>query len=358
MAGRRPRRALWFSIALATCLATCAPAPPASTPSSRAPAAAPATPGGPGSAAAQPAAAQSVAVVANPTPLPRRPVKIAHPSLALAQMPFLYGQDQGIFARYGLDTEGVSMTTAPAIAALVNGDIQYIYSGTTLLISAAKGLPIRTLLSSSRGPTLHFFARPEITGFAELRGKAVSVLSVGGLSREVTELVIEKHGVDPKDVQYIAAGSTPGQMEHLRQGIAVAATIAPPWPVAARREGYRQLANLGEEVPYPSGLFGSTTMRIADDPAEVKAMIRAILETNRLIRDESATAVDWIARRFEVDQEVAAESHELIVLIQNADGEVQREAVANYFRVQDEQTDLQTTRYARLWPLDGNKRIG
>ncbi len=277
--------------------------------------------------------------------MPRRTVKVAYPSLALAQMVFVYGEDVGLYARYGVDAEGLSMPTAPAMAALINGELQYIMSGTTLLLSPARGLPVRTFLQTSRGPALHFFARPEIDGFADLRGKAVSVLSAGGLSREITELIVEKHGVDPKELQYVAAGSSPGQMEHLRQGLAVAATIAPPWPLVARREGYRYLANIGAEIAYPAGLFATTTARLAGDPAEVKAMIHGTLDTIQLMRHEPAATIAWIARRFDVDQEVAAESYALILAIQNDDGDVLREAVATYFRVHNEQPELRDTRY-------------
>jgi ABC-type nitrate/sulfonate/bicarbonate transport system substrate-binding protein len=196
-----------------------------------------------------------------------------------------------------------------------------------------------------RGPTQHLFARPEIRGFADLRGKTVSTLSVGGLSREVTELVIEKNGVNPRDVEYIASGSAQGQMEHLRQGIAVAATISPPWPIAARREGFHMLANIGQEVPYPFSLFATTTTRLSQDHAEVQTIARATLETHRLMREDPATTIAWIVRRFEVDQDVAAESYQMVIEVQNDDGEVPRDAVATYFQVQDEQPELRDTRY-------------
>jgi ABC-type nitrate/sulfonate/bicarbonate transport system substrate-binding protein len=321
---------------LGACAAPSAPASPAaSAPTAAArPAAAPAAP-----------AETSAPAAAAVAPLPPRQVKIAYPSAALSQMEFMYAVDQGVYARHGVEVEGLIMTTAPAVAALINGDIQYVYSGSTLLLSAARGLPMRTFWQGSRGPTMHLFARPDITSFADLRGKTVSVLSPAGLSREVTELVIEKNGVNPRDVQYLASGTAPAQMEHLRQGLAVAASISPPWPVLARREGYHSLANVGQQVPYPFGLFATTTTRIADDPAEVKALIRGTIETHRLLRDDPATAIDWIARRFDVDQEIAAESYTLVIEVQNVGGEVPRDAVANYFRVQQEATDLREPRY-------------
>ena len=154
-----------------------------------------------------------------------------------------------------------------------------------------------------------------------------------------------RRGVDPKDVQYLAAGSTPAQMEQLRQGTAVAATISPPWPIAARRDGYRELSNIGQEIEYPFGLIGTTMARLAEDPAEVRALLHATLETQRLIRNEPGAATAWIARRFGVDQAVAAESYALELQVQNDKGEVLRDGVATYFRIQTEQPELRDVRY-------------
>lgn len=327
--------ATWLVAAL-WLVAACAPAAtPSSAPSAPPTGAAP-TP--------VPAAGTVTAAGSAPTPLPRRHVKIAYPSASLAQMEFMYADDHGFYERHGVDVEALIMGTAPAVAALVNGDIQYIYSGSTPLLSAARGLPVRTFFQGSRGPNLHLFAHPSIASFADLRGKTVSVLTAGGLNREVTELVIHKHGVDPREVQFVASGTTSAQMEHLRQGIVVAATISPPWPLVARQEGYRQLAIIGQEIEYPFGLFATTTQRLAEAPAEVKALIRGTLEAQRSMRDEPDSAIAWIQRRFEVDHDVAAESYELIMALQNPTGEVLREGVANFFRAQTDQPELRNVR--------------
>ena len=134
-------------------------------------------------------------------------------------------------------------------------------------------------------------------------------------------------------------------MEHLRQGLDVAATISPPWPLMVRREGFHMLANIGEEIQYPFGLFATTTTRLNQDLTEVAAMTRATLATHPRMWQDPATIIAWIARRYEVDQEVATDSYQMVIRIQNDDGEVLREGVANYFRVQEEQPELRDVRY-------------
>jgi ABC-type nitrate/sulfonate/bicarbonate transport system substrate-binding protein len=161
----------------------------------------------------------------------------------------------------------------------------------------------------------------------------------------VTQLVLEKHGLAPGDVQLLPAGSAAAQMELLRQGLAAATLISPPWPVIARREGYRLLSNTGKEVSYPFGIMATSAARVSDDPAEVKAVIRAMLDANRLIRADRDAVVAWIARRFDIDADAAAESYDLVLETQNDDGAIPPEGVANYFRVQQDEPDLREVRY-------------
>jgi ABC-type nitrate/sulfonate/bicarbonate transport system substrate-binding protein len=327
----------WLPLVLAALVVACAPGPAPPKPGSVPAPASPVVAGGAERRAAEPGG--------SPTPLPRRHVKVAYPSASLAQMDFMYAEDAGIYTRYGLDIEGVLILPTPASAALVNDELQYINASSTLLMMAAKGLPIRSFLQGWRGPTLELYARPEITSFADLRGKTVITLTPAGLTKEVTLLLIEKHGVNPREVEYVAAGTTPAQMEQLRQGVGVATPLPAPWTIVAQREGYRRLANIGAEIPYPFGLFATTTARLGQEPAEVQAMIRGTLDAHRLLREERADVIAWIARRFEVEPEVAAESYELLVPLLNEGGEVPRDAVANYFGAQEEQPELRNTRY-------------
>jgi ABC-type nitrate/sulfonate/bicarbonate transport system substrate-binding protein len=308
--------------------------PAAVAPTAAAPAAAsPSASGGPATAAAQ------------PTPLARRTVLTAYPAVSLSAMSYMYAEEQGLYARYGVDAQSAGMVPQAALAALLNGEVQYLFYGSSLLLYAARGLPVRPFLQASTGPSLMLFARPEIADFPDLRGKAVSVLSAAGLSGEVTQLVLEKHGLNPRDVQLLPAGSAAAQMEQLRQGLAAATLISPPWPITARREGFRLLSNTGREVSYPFGIMATHTARATDDPAEVKAVIRATLDASRLIRAERDAAIAWIARKFAVEPDVAAESYDMVLETQNDNGEIPREGVANYFRVQDEDPGLRDVRY-------------
>jgi ABC-type nitrate/sulfonate/bicarbonate transport system substrate-binding protein len=333
----------WLPLALVSLVMACtsggAPAAPAA-PAGPAP-----PPRGVGAGAAERPAGEPRP---NATPLPHRRVKIAYPSNSLSQMDFMYAVDAGMYARHGVEVEGAILPTAAAIAALLNDDVQYVYAAASLLMTSAKGLPVRSFWQSFRGPTLDLYVQPDIMDYADLRGKTVATLTPGGLVREVTMLLMEKHGLNPREVQYIAGGTDAAQLELLRQGMVAGSTFSAPWPVMARREGFRRLARMGEEIPYPFGVFATTTARLAAEPAEAKAIIRGTLDTQRALREDRASVIAWIARHFEVDADMAAESYELTIPFLNDGGEIPREAVANYFRAQEDQPELRDTRYEDL----------
>src|SRR5437773_333785 len=87
----------------------------------------------------------------------------------------------------------VACAPTPAPGAMINDELQYVYAASTMLLMAAKGLPIRSFMQSFRGPTLELYARPEIADFPDLRGKTLVTLTPAGLTREVTRLVLENH---------------------------------------------------------------------------------------------------------------------------------------------------------------------
>jgi ABC-type nitrate/sulfonate/bicarbonate transport system substrate-binding protein len=325
----------WLPAVVAVMIGACAPAQAPGAP------AAPAKPVATSSAPERPAAGTGT----QPTPLTQRHVKVAYPSTSLAQMDFMYAQELGIYARYGLDVEGAVVLPTPAAAAMANDEVDYVYAASTLLLMGAKGLPVRSFMQSWRGPTLELYTRPEIAGYADLRGKVITTLTPGGLTPEVTKLVLQKYGVDPREVQWIASGSDAASIELLRQGVAAATALSLPWPIVAEREGYHRLARLGIEVPYPFGLFATTPARLAAAPGEVKTLIRATLEAQRAMRADSAGVSAWIAQRFEVEPDVARESYELLMPLLNETGEVPRDAVATFFRGQTDEPAVRDTRY-------------
>src|SRR5437763_1974701 len=84
---------------------------------------------------------------------------------------------------------------APApvsIAGMVNGDLDYSMSLGSLARAAAKGLPVRVLEESGTAPQLYLVARPDIRTMADLRGKVLSPVSMGGTNSQTAIMLLRK----------------------------------------------------------------------------------------------------------------------------------------------------------------------
>ena len=136
------------------------------------------------------------------------------PRLALAQtkitvgvaamsprtIPLLIAQEQGLFAKHGIEAGIVLIKGAPTlVASLISGDIEIGYTGGTAVLGAAsQGLYLRILSSVSSKLTHSIITNPNLKTPEQLRGKRFGIQSIGGTTWMHTILGLEHIGLDVK----------------------------------------------------------------------------------------------------------------------------------------------------------------
>src|SRR5262245_817741 len=115
-------------------------------------------------------------------------------------IPLLIAQEQGLFARHGIDARVVLIKGAPTlVASLISGDIEVGYTGGTAVLGAAsQGLYLKILSSISSKLTHTIIANPNFKTAEQLRGKRFGIQSIGGSTWMHTILGLEHIGVDVK----------------------------------------------------------------------------------------------------------------------------------------------------------------
>ena len=115
-------------------------------------------------------------------------------------IPLLIAQQQGLFAKQGIETRIVLIKGAPTlVASLISGDIEVGYTGGTAVLGAAsQGLYLRILSSISSKLTHTIVAAPNIKTAEQLRGKSFGIQSMGGSTWMHTILALEHVGIDIK----------------------------------------------------------------------------------------------------------------------------------------------------------------
>ena len=194
------------------------------------------------------------------------------------------------------------------ISSLVSGRFQIASTAIDNLIAYQEGQGTAKL---DRGPDmvaimgifsaeLSLFALSEIRTTADLKGRDLALDSLSTGYAFVLRYWVEKAGLAPADVRFVAVGNSRARLQSLRDGKFAAALITEPFTSVARQEGFTLL---GEGVSALGGY--QANVRIAnrawarENPQAVVGYIRALL-----------SAIDWIydpANRDEAARILAAQ---------------------------------------------------
>lgn len=115
-------------------------------------------------------------------------------------IPLIIAQEQGLFAKQGIEARVVLIKGAPIlVASLVSGELEVGYTGgTSVLGAAAQGSYLKILSSVSSKLTHTMLASPNLKTAEQLRGKRFGIQSMGGTTWMHTILGLEHVGLDVK----------------------------------------------------------------------------------------------------------------------------------------------------------------
>lgn len=127
-------------------------------------------------------------------------ITIGYAAMSPRTMPLILAQEQGLFAKHGIEARMVFIRGAPIlVASLLSGDIEVGYTGGTAVVgAAAQGTHLRIMSSVSSKLTHTLIATPNIKNAEQLRGKRFGIQSIGGSTWMHTMLAIEHVGLDVK----------------------------------------------------------------------------------------------------------------------------------------------------------------
>jgi NitT/TauT family transport system substrate-binding protein len=226
--------------------------------------------------------------------------------------------EKGFFKKYGLDVEVVEFRgDAVHVKALLTGDIDLsINMGATEgIVSASKKAPIKLWVVANPITPYHFIARKEAgTTLQALVGKNIAVSGIGAISYHIPRIVLERSGIDPEKMKYVAVGSPADRFKAMIAG-KVDATIVTNTE-AAKLGSYPEIialvnvAKVVPEIPYEFGMAREDYLQKNADT--VQKLTKAIIEANRWIAANKAGVVE-VARKIlpEESAEVLTRAYEM-----------------------------------------------
>ena len=220
-------------------------------------------------------------------------IRTSVPGLNLNYLSIFTAQAKGFFKDEGLENETIVIGGPAAIAALVSGDVDYSGAGGSGLRAAVKGAPLRAIMYQTEKVTWYFVTHPSITRVADLKGKKVGVTLIGDSEDRFTTMYVERAGLAATDITRITMGTNPGaKIAAMKSGSVYAAVLDPAATVIAEKEGLRAMAFMGDLFPLPFQGYVTTEKKLAENSAQIKRWIRAMVRALMFLRERPEEAAD------------------------------------------------------------------
>jgi ABC-type nitrate/sulfonate/bicarbonate transport system substrate-binding protein len=249
-------------------------------------------------------------------------IRIGYPSRGMTVLPLRIAQLQGYFQQERLEAEIIQMRAAVAVTALTTGDIQYGAPLDSIVRTAARGQPLKGLVSFVNKPMHYLVSKPQIGSVEELRGKTLAINSFGASEQLTLWALLKSHGIDPdkKEVQVIAIGDSPVRLEALKRGIVDATVVLIPHVIIARNSGFKVLGHSGAQLELSTPGLGAADQLLRDKRDQAKRVVRAMVKAITFLRKNKEgsvrTAMSWLA----LDRDVAEQSYDMALDSFSEDG--------------------------------------
>jgi ABC-type nitrate/sulfonate/bicarbonate transport system substrate-binding protein len=254
-------------------------------------------------------------------------IRVSNAAPASAFFAALYlGIDKGIFKKYQLDVEPIDIFgPAKSQEAMTAGSIDFELGSGSELIYVAKGTKELAVASIVGPPTLvDLVVRKDgpIKTVADLKGKTISIISVGSLTEWLARELSRRQGWGTDGIKVQAVGSAAAQSAMLQTGQVDASII--------EISSARILADKGEARRLISGrdiapnfithaIFASKAM-IDTKPDVVRRFLAAWFETQTYMKTHKADGVAIIVKRLQIPESVAASDYDTLMPDFSKDG--------------------------------------
>jgi NitT/TauT family transport system substrate-binding protein len=256
-------------------------------------------------------------------------VRIGSSDISFSNFATFYARDRGLFEKQGISAKMILVKTEAALAAQSAGDLDYTTFSTSVIDAAARGIPARLVAVTVKQPVLGLVVRKGIDHVTDLKGRKVGVSSFGGLLHVAAVYVLKHHGLSPKNVTILATGPGNSGIAALKTGSIDGVFLSSPYDMLMAREGFTLLLDVGTLYQLPFGGISATPTKIREKPDEVEKVLRAVVQSGRLIADpkNSEDVIAYIMRLFKLDRSLAEQSYSRLIASITPNGTVEMDKI-------------------------------
>ena len=254
-------------------------------------------------------------------------IRVASASLTSPSILYLQvAQKEGYFKNEGLNVEILNIRGELAAKITSVGEIDFFTQGFSGLNAAVRGLPLKVLMIVDEKPDWDFIAQPQIKSFAQLRGGAVGILSIGGTVAVVTREMLRRNNLDPaKDVNLMVMGGNDMRFISLKGKVIQATLLDAANSYRAQKEGFNKLAAAGDYVSeYMSGGIVTSAERIKQAPDKISRFMTAALKGYLFFTTRREPSINYMMQFLKTkDREAVSAIYDASVKVMTRDGVVE-----------------------------------
>ena len=270
-----------------------------------------------------------VAEVQAPNAAKAETIRIAYPSRGVTVLPLRIAQVQGFFQQERLEAELIQMRAGITVAALTTGDLDYGAPLDSIVRAAARGQPLKAVVSFVNKPMHYLVAKPQIATVGELRGRTIALNSFGSAEQLTLYAILKSHGIDAekKEVQIVFLGDSPVRLEALRRNIVDATMVLIPYVILASNSGLKVLGHAGSFMELATPGLGTTDRIVKQKPDQVKRVVRAVVKAMLFIRKNREESVRITMSWLSLNRDVAEKSYDMALDSFSEDGSPSRKGL-------------------------------
>jgi NitT/TauT family transport system substrate-binding protein len=212
----------------------------------------------------------------------------------------------GFLAREGFSpTLRGGQGTATAIQQLMTGGASFVrMTAIDVFTAVAKKVPLLSVSTLYQGSNFHVISSKDkpINSVKELKGKTVGVVSVGGSTEQLLDMILRAGGMTKADVTIQVVGNNPGVMQFIRQG-RVDCVINSIAVVVALQTANEPIESWPTDryAPMPSQVYATTSDFAEKNPDVIVRFLKALKgSTNDMLHDDIPHILQRASGEFDI----------------------------------------------------------
>jgi ABC-type nitrate/sulfonate/bicarbonate transport system substrate-binding protein len=247
-------------------------------------------------------------------------------SISNVEGSFLFGavaERKGFFTQEDLNVELIRIGGNIMVPALANGDIDYTLMFGSVVRATLSGFPFKVVASFVDAPTGALVGKAGLTP-QNLKGKTIAVSSFGAGAHVTAVLTVQHLNLNPNEVKFVAAGGDSNRLATLQNGLVDAALLNPAAAARAEKLGFRVIAKSYDLFTFPYAGLGTTSKKLAEKPAEVKRVLKALIRGSRFMkeRENREETIQVLSQWARIDRQSAADYYDATWKSSSADGTI------------------------------------